>query len=107
MRTLKSTAALVRAILETDNRARNSDSFLYFRIVDFIAKSRGMRLCDIPVNHFLLHRHEYGFPAFETVRRTRQKVQAMHPELAGDDKATSARKRKEAVFRKYAKELSE
>ena len=33
---LKNTKTIVKAILEEDYRARNSDSYLYFKVLEFI-----------------------------------------------------------------------
>jgi hypothetical protein len=46
---------------------------------------------------------DYQFPAFETVRRTRQKLQAEFPELSGNREVQEHREANEAVFRDYAR----
>jgi len=50
-----------------------------------------------------LHLSEYGFPAFESCRRTRQKLQAEHPELSAIPEVELQRNLNEMVFRDYAK----
>ena len=45
---------------------------------------------------------EYGLPGFETVRRSRQKVQADNPELAGSEAVRRKRAKKETVYREFA-----
>ena len=103
MNDLKNTTKLVKAILEQDERARNSDSFLYFRIIGVIGLDKGIDMNMVPVTAFLLNMSEWGFPAFETVRRTRQKVQQHHPELAACDKVKGMRMIQETEFRQYAR----
>ena len=49
------------------------------------------------------NRKVFGLPAFESVRRTRQKLQAAHPELAGDSNVEAQRMLNEGVFKEYAR----
>ena len=44
-----------------------------------------------------------GFPAFETDRRSRQKVQATYPELAATGAVGAFRARNEKVYREFAR----
>ena len=103
MNELQSTTKLVKAILEEDKQARNSDSFLYLKVIETIADQKGINLWGISVPVFLVSMKENGFPAFETVRRTRQKVQQHHPELAACDKVAGMRMIQETEFRQYAR----
>ena len=103
MNDLKTTTKLVKAILEEDKQARNSDSFLYLRVIETIADQNGTNLWGISVPIFLMSMKENGFPAFETVRRTRQKVQQHHPELAACDRVKGMRMINETEFRQYAR----
>lgn len=41
---LKSTEALVKKILEDNEKARNSDNYLYLCVIDFIAAYKGIDL---------------------------------------------------------------
>lgn len=102
MKELKNTTELVRTILEQDERARNSDSFLYFRVIGVHGLDKGIDINRMPVTLFLLKMKEYGFPAFETVRRTRQKLQATYPELAACERVEDFRAANEQEFRAYA-----
>ena len=103
MNDLKNTTKLVMAILEQDERARNSDSFLYLRVIETIADKKGINLYGIPIPVFLVSMKENGFPPFESVRRTRQKIQEHHPELAACDKVKGLRMNNETEFRQYAR----
>lgn len=103
MNDLQTTTKLVRTILEQDKQARNSDSFLYLRVIENIANQKGINLYGISVPMFLKCMKDYGFPGFETVRRTRQKVQQHHPELAACDNVKGLRMVNETDFRRYAR----
>lgn len=103
MNELKNTTKLVKAILEVDKQARNSDSFLYLKVIEHISARKGIALTQMTVERFLLTMKGYGIPGFETVRRTRQKVQQHHPELAACDKVAGMRMIQESEFRSYAR----
>lgn len=100
---LSTTTNLVKSILEKDEQARNSDSFLYLKVLEHIAERKGVALYYLPVPMFLNHMKEFGFPIFETVRRTRQKLQAAYPELAACDKVAEMRSANEVDYYQYAK----
>lgn len=99
MKDPKSIKALVKSILEQDEQARNSDSFLYFRLLERIDKA----LLVVPVNDFLLGMNAMGIPPFESVRRTRQKIQAECPWLAACDRVKEFRAENEEVYRDFAR----
>lgn len=100
---LQNTKALVKSILEQDQKARNSDSYLYLRILKFIADETGADFEKIPVTEFLQRMDMLGVPPFESVRRSRQKVQAEHPELAANDVVQVYRAENEEVYRDFAR----
>lgn len=96
---LKTTTDLVKDILRKYPEARNSDDFLYFKVCEKINAVYTV----LPFWKVVLNRKEFGFPAFESVRRTRQKLQAEYPELSGNDTVEGYRILNEEVFRDYAK----
>lgn len=100
---LKNTTKLVKAILERDPASRNSDSILYFRVINQIALKKGDNMRNISMFDFLLNMKEWGYPPFESVRRTRQKIQATYPELASSERIEKLRSENEKVYREYAK----
>ena len=102
MNELKSISQLVKIILEQDGLARNSDSFLYFRVLAFVAEKKGINLFETTVPDFLLHMKSWGLPGFETVRRARQKVQQHNPELASDERIAALRQAEEVAYRAFA-----
>lgn len=93
---------LVKEILESDASTRDSDNILYYRVLQVIGRRNDIDIDTMSMPRFLLHMKEYGFPQFETVRRTRQKIQHDNPELAGSKTVEGWRKMKEEVYREYA-----
>lgn len=103
MNELKNITALVKMILDQDEKTRNSDSYLYFRILGILGERKGIDIYEMSIPHFLLNMKDFGFPGFETVRRTRQKIQADFPELAGTEKIMAMRAEREKEFREFAR----
>lgn len=103
MKDLNSTKALVRAILERDQKARNSDSYLYLTVLNIIAKKEGINLNDITVIDFLLNLHRSPFPPFESVRRTRQKIQEKNPDLCACETVSEYRAENEVAYLEFAR----
>lgn len=101
---LRNTTALVKDILEQDQKARNSDSFLYFQVLKRLGKEKDLDLDYVSVTVFLLNMAEWGFPPFESVRRARQKLQAEFPELSANKTVAAHRAENEEAFRQFARE---
>lgn len=100
MRNLKTIEKKVRTILEKNEDARNDDMVLYLALCNVCLKDAGaMPLAEIMTQHNYL-----GLPSFESVSRTRRKLQAKHPELAGSRPTQKRRATGEKAYRKYAKE---
>ena len=99
-------AQVVKTIMQEDIRARNSDSFLYLRVLEVYAKANEcpVSLGSMSVVHFLMHQKEYGFPPFESVRRNRQLIAAKYPDLAGTDDIEAWRTANEEAAREYVRE---
>lgn len=100
---LKKVSRLVKMILEADEKARNSDNYLYYKVVSAYSRHLGINMNNVSVYEFLLMCNEWGIPGFETVRRTRQKVQASFPELRAKDDVENNRLLRELQFRDYAR----
>ena len=103
MENIVRTSELVKKILEEDKQCRNSDSFLYLKVLTVLGKRKGIDIESMSITYFLMNLHGSGFPGFETVRRARQKVQQHHPELAACDKVEGFRDENEWAFREYAR----
>lgn len=106
MRELMTTSKLVKTILEQDKQARNSDSFLYFKVLEYYGNKKGIDIHGMSIPAFLLNMSAWGFPPFESVRRSRQMLQAKHPELAANDKVEAWRDAKEMEYRAFVNEMS-
>ena len=96
--------SIVKSILETDKRARNSDSFLYMKVIEYLDEVHGSNLSKMTVSCFLNNMGILKAPSFETVRRTRQKLQAAFPELAASKAVADQRADNEVTFREFARE---
>ena len=104
MHELKKVSQVVKAVLEADERARNSDHYLYLKVLQIMAEPKGININEMPVAVFLLRCNSMLLPPFETVRRTRQKTQEKYPELAASEKVRGHRKANEETFRAYARD---
>lgn len=100
---LITTTNLVKTILETTPQTRNSDSLLYLKVLEHCALQKGVDLQLLSVYAFLTSMNIFGFPCFETVRRSRQKLQREYPELKGCEAVEAARAENEQTFRDYAR----
>ena len=95
---LSSTKALVKEILEENEQARNSDMILYYEV----CKRLNRDVLRQPFGIVVLDLEKFGLPPFESVRRSRQKVQAECPYLAPSDKVREFRAENEEAYRKFA-----
>lgn len=103
-RQLRGTHKLVEDILHSNQQARNSDNILMYLTYKTIGAKNGVNLDQISASDFLLKREELGMPSFETIRRSRQKVQELNPELRPDRQVERFRRENEEIFRSYAME---
>lgn len=102
MSELRTVSALVKNILEQDEKARNTDNYLYFRVLEHYSKLRGIDIYSMTVPLFLKNLDNHIFPGFETIRRSRQKVQATYPDLAADKGVEKLRTKNESAYRDFA-----
>ena len=102
MENLKTVSALVKNILEHDQKARNTDSHLYLMVLEHYSGLRGIDIHAMTVPVFLKELDRCSFPGFETVRRIRQKVQATDPDLAPSEAIGKRRAKNEVVYREFA-----
>ena len=100
---LKTITGLVKAILEQDKPSRNSDSVLYLNVLTIICGKKEIDIKSLTVPSLLLMGKELGLPNFETVRRSRQKIQAEYPELSGNKEVQAFRAANETTFREFAR----
>jgi hypothetical protein len=96
---LNQTQVIVKDILMNYPIARDSDMYLYLRVV----KRLNPAAVNKPFSEVVLNLEELGLPCFETVRRTRQKLQAEFLNLRGSDRIRSLRSINEEVFKEFAR----
>ena len=106
MDNIRNTSDLVKEALIRNPQARNSDNYLYYIICKAKLAGSGIDISKISLQDGLLHRADYNLPAFETVRRTRQKIQQCFPELAGNAEVEAMRVIREESFKGYARQVT-
>ena len=84
---LRGLEAIVYDILVKKEKCRNSDNLLYIEVMDFFAQFS-----------------DFNLPRFESVARTRRKIQEWYPDLMSFEDVRRWRKENETAFKKYAKE---
>jgi hypothetical protein len=102
MTDLKTIQGLVQALLEQDPKCRNCDGYLYLRVLFTYAKKNNINLDAMSISDFLMNHHGNDFPIFESVRRSRQKLQQHRPDLSASEAVEGFRAENEAQFRAYA-----
>ncbi len=93
----KNTDKLILSVLETVPATRNSDALLYLEVIERIGRGNSHK----PIDEILLGLEELGLPCFETVRRTRQKIQADRDDLRAVGKVQDYRAEREMEFSKH------
>lgn len=96
------THKIVKTMLRKYPETRSSDGCLCYMVYKEIGKKNGVDIDKISLQQFFLHMRELGFPATETIRRARQKIQAQHKELAGTEWVECHRTILEDVYKDYA-----
>ena len=100
LRELRQVKKTVTKILEKDTRARNDDKYLYLLVVREFNRDAP----DYSLELFLTDSMFKDIPCFETVRRSRQRVQSLRPDLASDKRIKKLRKELEPEYRLFATE---
>lgn len=90
----------VKRILETDVYSRSSDLRLYL----MLGREANESAMDMSFSYVISNLSYLGLPNFESVRRTRQKVQAENPELRPDTVVADARRKLEDEYHDFAVE---
>lgn len=89
--------------LATDEAARNSDDYLYYLLCVDALDDNGIDINNISLKDGILGRKVYNLPNYETVRRTRQKIQQVNECLRPSDETKKRRRAREAAWRKFAR----
>lgn len=69
----------VEQVLREHEDSRDSD----FRVIGWVIKMTNPKLLNMSLGSVLWNYKQLGLPSFETIRRTRQKLQHDKPELRG------------------------
>lgn len=104
---IETTTALVQEILTSNPETRNSDNLLFFLVCKKVLDPKGIDIESFSFKKLFLSLKEYGLPQFETVRRTRQKLQEDNPELRCKESVAIERAALEETFRDFALEGKE
>lgn len=97
MKNIKKTNELVQRILLDYPDSRGSDDTLYKYVVEAInPDAASMPFCQV-----FLNRSEYGLPPYESVRRSRQKIQETYPMLRASKEVEEARAENEQEVRDF------
>ena len=99
---LKRTTDLVKHLLQTIPATRSSDDRLYYEV----CKVRCKPCLQVPFGIVIANRSTYNIPPFESVRRSRQKIQEHHPELAAVPDVEAMREVNEGIYRDYARKVT-
>lgn len=94
----------VLSILQENTEARNDDMKLYLLVCNECYKQHeGKELGSMPFAVIMNCYKELRLPHFESVRRSRAKIQATHPELAPSPDCRRGRRRLEGMYKNYAR----
>lgn len=95
---LKNTSDIVKLILQRYPDTRNSDDLLYLKVCEYV---NGTHI-SLPFWKVIQERKDFGYPPFESVRRSRQKLQATYPELSSSKVVEAQREENEKVYKEFA-----
>ena len=104
MEKLRNIEKLVYNILQEIVAARGDDYLLFYLVVReyFNANPQLGDIDRVPFAEIMCGHYHYGIPSYETVTRTRRRIQAELPELKTESVARRRRK-EEQKFRAYAR----
>lgn len=77
---MKDLNELVKRILAEHKEARDDD----FKVIGYVIKALKPEAMQLTFGQALWNHSKLDLPSFETIRRTRQKIQHDHPELRGE-----------------------
>lgn len=97
MAELKRCSDMVKEILKENEQARSDDNVLILEVIKTYGKQ------NVSIGEYLKMQKVWKIPSFETIRRTRQKVQECHPELRGSDIAETYRMLLEDDYKDFAR----
>ena len=105
MKRLRELSNRVKNILETNEKARNSDNVLYLYVLRSYGEEKGLDIDKMSVPMLLLHCKDMGLPSLESMGRARRKVQELYPELRANDDVQAIKEEQEEAYRTFAREV--
>ena len=100
MNHLKKIEDRVISILKTNVDARSDDMMSYLLVCNSFYSNENS-VGKMPFEVVMKNYKELELPHFESVRRTRAKIQSEHPELACSPECRKARKRMQHLYSNY------
>ncbi len=89
---------IVKKVLTEKPNTRDDDFLLLYEVYkEFLPNIDNMNFKDVMLNH-----KDYKLPYFESVRRTRPKLQNQFPELLSSKQVQQGRKELEEDYKEYA-----
>ena len=101
MRCLNTVEDRVLSILKKNKEARDDDMKLYVMVCSSYFNCKDNDISKMPFGFVMASYKELNIPHFESVRRSRAKIQSAHPELACSPEVRKARRRCENMYRNY------
>ncbi len=98
MSELKRTSEIVLKVLREDRLARKDDNYLIKRVHETVLPGAS----EMTLNEVLGLITTKRLPCFESIRRSRQKIQVKYPELS-DIRTMIRRSKKEEEYREFAR----
>lgn len=89
----------VKIILENNSDARSSDDYLYM----LVCRRLNPDCAIYPFTTVMENRKRWNLPSYESVGRTRRKLQKLYPELDSFERIKRNRKLQEQEYREYAR----
>lgn len=77
---MKDLSDIVKKVLAKYPDARDDD----FKVIGHVVKALNPEAMNLTFGQALWNHNKLDLPSFETIRRTRQKIQHDHPELRGE-----------------------
>ena len=77
---MKDLNEIVKEVLTTHKEARDDD----FKVIGYVVKALNPEAMQLTFGQALWNHNKLNLPSFETIRRTRQKIQHDNPELRGE-----------------------
>lgn len=102
MKHIRRTSDIVKDILINVPQARDDDDLLYLNVCQKISPMISQQ----PFGTVLMMRNAFLIPPFESVRRSRQKLQASYPELRPSEEVAGWRVVNEDVVKNYARSVN-